>query len=106
MTTRNLHRLHRMLLSGHKIGLIAAGVFVLLLSLLLVSPANADRPAQETEKYCLSCHGNPELSMTLPSGESLSLYVSEDVMAIQSIAPWELNARPAITISRLIPILL
>jgi predicted CXXCH cytochrome family protein len=81
MTTRNLYRLHRMLLSGQKIGLIAAGVFVLLLSLLLVSPANADKPAQETEKYCLSCHGNPELKMTLPSGETLSLYVSQDVIS-------------------------
>jgi predicted CXXCH cytochrome family protein len=80
MTTRNLHRLHRMLLSGQKIGLIAAGVFVLLLSLLLVSPANAEKPIQETEKYCLSCHGKPELSMTLPSGEILSLYVSQDVI--------------------------
>lgn len=78
MTTRNLHR---MLLSGQKIGLIATGVFVLLLSLLLVSPANAERPAQETEKYCLSCHGKPELSMTLPSGETLSLFVSQDIIS-------------------------
>lgn len=81
MTTRNLYRLHRMLLSGQKIGLIATGIFVLFLSLLLVSPANADKPAQETEKYCLSCHGNPDLSMTLPSGETLSLYVSQDVIS-------------------------
>lgn len=33
---------------------------------------------QGTEAYCLSCHGNPDLSMTLPSGETLSLYVSAD----------------------------
>jgi len=42
MTTRNLHR--------QKIGLIAAGVIVLLLSLWLVSPVQAEKPAQETEK--------------------------------------------------------
>jgi predicted CXXCH cytochrome family protein len=77
MTTRNLHR---RFLSGQNIGLIAAGVLVLLLSLWLVSPAKAGKPAQETEKYCLSCHGNPDLSMTLPGGETLSLYVSQDVI--------------------------
>jgi predicted CXXCH cytochrome family protein len=77
MATRNLHRI---LLSGQKLGLIAAGVFVLLLSFWLVSPAKAEEPTQETEKYCLSCHGNPDLKMTLPSGESLSLYVSEEVI--------------------------
>src|SRR5512138_3532520 len=70
MTTRTLHR--------QTLWLIAAGVFVLLLSLLLVSPAGAKPPSQETEKYCLSCHGNENLSMTLPSGEVLSLYVSQD----------------------------
>jgi predicted CXXCH cytochrome family protein len=73
MTTRNLHR--------QKIGLIAAGAFVLLLSLLLVAPASAESPAQETEKYCLSCHGDPNLKTTLPSGETLSLYVSQDVIS-------------------------
>ena len=40
--------------------------------------ARADQPAQETEEYCLSCHGNPALTMTLPSGEELSLYVSPE----------------------------
>jgi predicted CXXCH cytochrome family protein len=62
------------------IGLCAAGLFVLLLSVLLVTPARAGHQSQETEKYCLSCHGNPDLSLTLPSGEKLSLYVSEDVI--------------------------
>lgn len=78
MTTRTLHP---MFLSGQKIGLIAAGALVLLLSLLLVTPARAGQPTQETEKYCLSCHGNSSLSMTLPSGETLSLYVSQDVIS-------------------------
>lgn len=70
MTTRDLPR--------QTFWLITAGVFVLLLSLLLVSPANAEPPVQETEKYCLSCHGDSNLSVTLPSGEILSLYVSQD----------------------------
>jgi hypothetical protein len=38
----------------------------------------AEKPMQETEEYCLSCHGNPDLKMTLPSGEELSLYVSAE----------------------------
>jgi hypothetical protein len=70
MATRSPHR--------QTFWLIAAGAFVLLLSLLLVSPAGAEPPAQETEKYCLSCHGDTDLSMTLPSGEVLSLYISQD----------------------------
>lgn len=73
MTTRNLHR--------QTISLAVAGAFVLLLSILLVLPANAGPSAQETEKYCLSCHGNPDLSITLPSGEVLSLYISQDVLS-------------------------
>jgi len=70
MTTRNLHH--------QSFWLIAAGAFVLLLSLLLVSPVNAEPPIQETEKYCLSCHGDPNLRVTLPSGEVLSLYIDQD----------------------------
>lgn len=30
---------------------------------------------QETEEYCLSCHSNPDLSMILPDGENLSLFI-------------------------------
>ena len=51
------------------------------MNLLYVTPAGASRPAQETEKYCLSCHGDPKLSTTLPDGEILSLYVSQDVLS-------------------------
>ncbi len=72
MTSRN--RYH------HKIGLIAAGALVLLLSILVTSPASAGKPAQETEKYCLQCHSDPNLKMTLPSGETLSLFISQDVL--------------------------
>jgi predicted CXXCH cytochrome family protein len=41
-------------------------------------PVQADKPHQETEKYCLSCHSNPDLKMTLPSGEEVSLFISKD----------------------------
>lgn len=79
MTKHNLHR--------QKIGLIMAGALIFLLSLFLVSPANAEYPAQETEKYCLSCHGDPNLSVTLPSGEILSLYISEEVISHSAHSP-------------------
>jgi len=43
-----------------------------------VIPVQAGEPHQETEKYCLSCHSNPDLKMTLPNGEEVSLYISPD----------------------------
>ena len=58
--------------------LMLAGAIVLLASLFAALPAHATPLTQETEKYCLSCHGDPSLSMTLPSGEKLSLFVSQD----------------------------
>jgi len=70
MTMRNLQR--------QAPWLILAGVAVLLFSFLTIVPVNARPAAQETEKFCLSCHGDSTLSMTLPSGEEVSLYVSQD----------------------------
>jgi predicted CXXCH cytochrome family protein len=56
--------------------------------LIWTSPARAGAPRtdpqQKTEEYCLSCHNNPDLSMTLPSGEELSLYISPQTL-IQSV---------------------
>jgi predicted CXXCH cytochrome family protein len=57
-------------------GLVLAGCLALTLAAFLAAPVQADKPHQETEKYCLSCHGNPDLKMTLPSGEEVSLYIS------------------------------
>jgi predicted CXXCH cytochrome family protein len=59
------------------------GVFLvvgllILASLLWFTPTLARDNAQETEQYCLSCHSNPDLEMTLPSGETLSLYISQE----------------------------
>jgi predicted CXXCH cytochrome family protein len=78
--------------------LLAAAIFLAFLSLFVTGlaklpalQAKASSPIfpnitsnpttglrQETDEYCLTCHGNPDLSMTLPSGEALPLYVSPD----------------------------
>jgi len=64
--------------------LVGCLAVVLALAFALVSaptlPVQADEPHQETEKYCLSCHGNPDLKMTLPDGEEVSLYISNDAL--------------------------
>lgn len=56
-----------------------------LCALALFGSARASDPSnklfQKTEEYCLSCHSNPELSTTLPSGEVLSLYIDPDLLA-------------------------
>lgn len=44
-------------------------------------PALAHPNHQETEKYCLGCHANPDLKMTLPSGEVVSITVLPDDLA-------------------------
>jgi predicted CXXCH cytochrome family protein len=51
---------------------------ILVTCLLWATPTRADDLKQQTEEYCLNCHSNPDLSMTLPSGEVLSLYISSD----------------------------
>jgi predicted CXXCH cytochrome family protein len=48
------------------------------------APAQAQEESGDTEAYCLSCHGNPDLSMELPSGETVSLYISPETLS-QSI---------------------
>lgn len=62
--------------------LLSKSIFLLLFGLLtfglLVIPVKADENQQQTEIYCLSCHSNPELNVELPSGETLSLYISPD----------------------------
>lgn len=65
-------------------GIPALLALCLLFLALAVTPAPgfAQEGAQQgTEEYCLSCHGNPSLEMTLPSGETLSLYISEEQLS-------------------------
>jgi Cytochrome c3 len=57
---------------------IAATCLAAGFTLIYFWSARAGNPPQQTEAYCLSCHDNPDLKMTLPSGEELSLYVSPE----------------------------
>jgi predicted CXXCH cytochrome family protein len=56
--------------------LFATALLALATSLKVTIPARAE----ETSQYCLSCHGKPETSMTLPGGETLSLYISPEMV--------------------------
>ncbi len=42
---------------------------------------HSSSPQSSPENVCLSCHGEPDFSMTLTSGESLSLYINPEVFA-------------------------
>ncbi|OGO27896.1 MAG: hypothetical protein A2136_03835 [Chloroflexi bacterium RBG_16_54_11] len=59
------------------------GLFLLAGSIILVSLfwsniSRAAEPEQQTEEYCLSCHSNPDLQMTLPGGDVLPLFIDSD----------------------------
>jgi predicted CXXCH cytochrome family protein len=65
-------------LSG--IAFVGMGVLVF----ITLSPSltvQAGPPRQQTQAYCLGCHSNDTLSISLPSGESLSLYISSKMLA-------------------------
>jgi predicted CXXCH cytochrome family protein len=56
-------------------------IAIFTLAILLFHPGfNHQVQAQETDRYCLTCHSNPDLSLTFPDGEKLSLYVSDEIM--------------------------
>lgn len=40
-------------------------------------PGDAPQPAQAENGVCLACHSNPNLTVNLPSGETLSLFTDE-----------------------------
>lgn len=62
--------------------LVVFSLGVVFLSLLILpGPSSAEELDQDTEEYCLSCHGSPDLSMTLPSGEGLSLFISSEELS-------------------------
>jgi len=61
--------------------LATAWISILFVSLALVTTARANEKPQNTEEYCLSCHSDPTLSMELPSGETLSLFISQGKLA-------------------------
>jgi hypothetical protein len=66
---------------------MAAACLAVGFTLAYTSSVQADNPAQETESYCLSCHNNPDLKMTLPSGEELSLYISPEELKTSIHSP-------------------
>lgn len=61
------------------LGYISLVLLAILNAFLLTTSVKAEEPNQPTDEYCLSCHSDPELSITLPSGETLSLYVDPEI---------------------------
>ncbi len=57
-------------------------------------PVLAKPVSQETETYCLSCHNDPDLAETLPSGEKLSLLITPQMLenSVHSTAGIECQA--------------
>ncbi len=58
--------------------MVMAAVVCAVLAALYVSTAYAQGPDEDAS--CLACHSNENLEMTLPSGETLPLYVDEERM--------------------------
>jgi len=56
--------------------IVIAWLVALMAGLRMVFPVRA----QETSQYCLTCHGNPDASMTLPSGERISIFISPEML--------------------------
>jgi predicted CXXCH cytochrome family protein len=84
-----IFRAGRMLIWFAVFGFLASGVLVLVSArafLQEATPAGADEPtpapihpgAVRSGGSCLDCHGDPQLSMTFPNGETLSLYVDSE----------------------------
>ncbi len=60
------------------LALVAAG----LAAGLAAAPVQAQSPQPAAgDEACLTCHGRPDLSLTLPNGDRLSLYVDQSAMA-------------------------
>src|SRR5512135_419727 len=66
--------------------LLISGLMILG-SMLINTPSRASESNQQTEEYCLSCHSKPDLKMTLPSGEDVSLYVDPSQLATSVHSP-------------------
>jgi hypothetical protein len=66
---------------------ILTGALTFSLFIVLATQVQAQEASQGTEAYCLSCHGNPDLKMTLPSGEELSLYISAEDLQHSAHSP-------------------
>jgi predicted CXXCH cytochrome family protein len=67
--------------------IILVFVFTLLVSLSQFTSGQASEQNQQTEEYCLSCHNNPDLKITLPSGEELSLFIDAKQLSTSVHSP-------------------
>jgi predicted CXXCH cytochrome family protein len=68
-------------------GLLLTAIIAILFSLFWNNPARASEPEQQTEEYCLSCHSNTDLKMTLPSGEELALFIDNNQLQTSVHSP-------------------
>jgi predicted CXXCH cytochrome family protein len=78
MASHSIRRIKGLALAAAVLALAIATMLVLWAAPAQAGPPPVENPAQETENYCLGCHNNPDLSMTLPSGETLSVYISPE----------------------------
>jgi predicted CXXCH cytochrome family protein len=79
-----------------RLPMVIVGAVAVLIGLALSAPVSAAPvgsggiaapPGQATESYCLSCHGKPDLSLTLPDGEQLSLFVDTNKLSASVHSP-------------------
>lgn len=68
-------------------GIFLAFGLVLLASILFATSVQAQEPGHQTEEYCLSCHADPGLSISLPNGETLSLHISAETLLQSTHSP-------------------
>ena len=73
--------------------LAAVGLLVLPAAARADPPAASPTPAPQTEAYCLSCHAQPGLTMTLPSGEVLSLTITAEALRGSVHSPLGIECR-------------
>jgi hypothetical protein len=69
------------------LGMILVVGLIVIVSLVWFSPSHASEQKQQTEEYCLRCHSNPDLKMTLPSGEVVPLYVDPNQLKTSVHSP-------------------
>ena len=87
-------------------GVAIALAFIAALAILYVptasagNPTDAPNPALIENQVCLSCHSNKDLSMKLPSGETLSLYTDAAAFNPRCMANKDSAAPPATSTSK------
>lgn len=79
------------------------GILGIIFIFVFVGQAGAQEPSQNTEAYCLSCHSNPDLRMTLPSGEEVSLYISSEDLKTSAHSPLGIECQACHTEIRTYP---